>query len=731
MGVELLAGDAGLDQAVEVLGVDLEHLVHLPTDRCVTPPRSAAMWPSSEVPVPNGIDRDPVAGADRHDRLTSSVERGEGDRIGRRARMVGLVLAVALAHRAGGGQPLAEQRAELVESGGKRGRAEIVHGSGTTMLCAARPRDGRPPAGEANHSRSGRRRHSLPGASRGGSRAPEHQTLTNGRYGGSCRPLSWAHRGDGGPTSGELAMASTPLEQDQPTPSRIQRVIMAATRPPRPGSGAAEGARDGAAPAAADARALPLARASLRIEDGVLMAFGPEGDPIPPATFVAAAAAQPNMPLAWSDGRTVSSKRVAAVLEAQAHGPLLAGDADRKGGEPWLRAMLGLGPQPEPASDAELRDERRVCELTVFGHELMITMPSGRSFLVAEAAPAHHASAAGLILADGRPVSVRHLVDRLRAHGEQGRRPGGASGGQPDGELALPDCGAQSVEEELQLQLPAVGAVRLAQPGKDLHGPRVSIFLASGEPASVADLIAELGRAGDPAEPEAGLAREAISSPAAPAPAPPALDQRAAADAPPPAVPMAAPVPLAIRLPSPAGFDAEQIALVMIGDMPAGATLSAGAASGDRSWMLSSQDLAGLTLTLPAGHTAAIALKVTALAIQNRDGELATAADTVRVSLDAASPIPLGIDPAVLEAAGPGLNAVLIRDLPPGASLSAGTYDPTIDGWVLLPRQLDGLTLTPGAERASGILTLMGISLGAGGRTPQTRILARLPIAPR
>jgi len=93
-------------------------------------------------------------------------------------------------------------------------------------------------------------------------------------------------------------MASTPLEQDRPAPSRIQRVIMAATRKPRASQGAPGPAREGAVPGAADAPALPLARASLRIEDGVLMAFGPEGDPIPPAAFAAAAARQPEVSLA-------------------------------------------------------------------------------------------------------------------------------------------------------------------------------------------------------------------------------------------------------------------------------------------------------------------------------------------------------------------------------------------------------------------------------------------------
>ena len=51
VGIELVAGDAGLDQAVQVLGVDLS--TWLICERSsVTLPQSAAMWPSSEVPVP-------------------------------------------------------------------------------------------------------------------------------------------------------------------------------------------------------------------------------------------------------------------------------------------------------------------------------------------------------------------------------------------------------------------------------------------------------------------------------------------------------------------------------------------------------------------------------------------------------------------------------------------------------------------------------------------------------
>jgi hypothetical protein len=70
----------------------------------------------------------------------------------------------------------------------------------------------------------------------------------------------------------------------------------------------------------------------------------------------------------------------------------------------------------------------------------------------------------------------------------------------------------------------------------------------------------------------------------------------------------------------------------------------------------------------------------------------------------------------------------MIRDLPHGARLSAGTYDPASDAWVLLPRQLDGLSVTP-ADAADFTLTVTGIARGADGRA-EARLVTRLPIAP-
>ena len=312
---------------------------------------------------------------------------------------------------------------------------------------------------------------------------------------------------------------------------------------------------------------------------------------------------------------------------------------------------------------------------------------------------------------------------------------------------------------------------------------------------------------------------------------------------------MAAPLPLTVSLPA-GDFDAERIAVVVIGGVPQDAVLSAGVDNGDGSWMLSPLDLTGLALTAPTACTEEVVLTVTAFVVENREGELAAVSDTIRLpfegsapiaqaidpahpplersarsepaigpadppfersapsglavdpadlpsersarsepvtgpadlpfegsvpsglvegsapsgqainladlplegsapsglveqsapsgpaidpadlAVERSAPIALAIDPAVLQAGGAGLNALVIRDLPEGARLSAGTYDPAIDGWVLRPRQLEGLTLTPPAGQAGFTLTVLGISLGAG-EAGEAKVLTRLPIAAR
>jgi hypothetical protein len=481
--------------------------------------------------------------------------------------------------------------------------------------------------------------------------------------------------------------------------------------------------------------------------------------------------------------------------------------------------------------------ERGPCELTAFGRELMITIPSGRSFLIADAAAAHHDEAGlVLLLPNNEAVSVAELVGRLRRQvtGPKGKAAPETGAEHPFTEAALPGCTVQIRDAEMRFELPFVGSVRLASSSAGTRGgPRVSIFLASGDVATMTDLVAAFGQeANESKEPEMTSGapadrvpgdRAEIESPLAlnlpdvlaltadgtldlsflaralgpdvgrvvsatvaglpegarlsagfdhgdrswsltvddltgltlETPTPLAADfvlditlrtahceesGRVTVRRPSTSYPAAAapsptrtgashPIALSIEPPSAEGVDPNSTAVVVISGVPAGAALSAGLDDGDGSWMLTPQELAGLALTMPTGSPEDVMLTVTAVAVKNREGEFATRSESVRVSTHPAAvrSIPLDIDPAIARDSA-GVKALVIRDLPLGASLSAGTYDRAIGGWVLLPRHLDGLALTAPPGAADFTLTVLGISLDAAG-SAKAEVLTRLPVA--
>ena len=101
------------------------------------------------------------------------------------------------------------------------------------------------------------------------------------------------------------------------------------------------------------------------------MVLGPDGDPVPPQAFGAAAAAQPDAgPVGGRAG--IEADRIAAVLEAQRDGRLGSGGRRR---DAWIKAMLGIGPQPELAAADDLLAEGYEVEVIPFGKEMMITSP--------------------------------------------------------------------------------------------------------------------------------------------------------------------------------------------------------------------------------------------------------------------------------------------------------------------------------------------------------------------
>ena len=102
----------------------------------MTPPSTAAKWPSSEVPVPKAITGVPWRAQIRTIAATSSVRGDEGHRVGRMALVVGHVLAVLLAHRRRGGKPLADQRADLGDRLARIGRGVVRTGAAAVMAIS-------------------------------------------------------------------------------------------------------------------------------------------------------------------------------------------------------------------------------------------------------------------------------------------------------------------------------------------------------------------------------------------------------------------------------------------------------------------------------------------------------------------------------------------------------------------------------------------------------------------
>jgi hypothetical protein len=290
----------------------------------------------------------------------------------------------------------------------------------------------------------------------------------------------------------------------------------------------------------------------------------------------------------------------------------------------------------------------------------------------------------------------------------------------PFAEVVLSGCAIERRDDGLLLELPAIGPVRLMDLAQDTPaGPRVSIVLRDGRPATLADVTAALGgikmteqEVGPLADTHASLTRKltAVAGPSHPSRA----------------------LPVSLGMPRVDGIDADRIAVVIVRGVPPGGALSAGFDDGDGRWVMSPRQLAGLTLTPPLGWSEALTLEVTAVALRNRAGDFATATERVTVTPDAPAEtvVPLAIDPAVVRAGDPMLSALMIRGVPPGARLSAGTYDPATDGWVLRPDQLEALTVTVPVGQGDFTLTVLGISLAAGGRA-EASVLTRLPVAPR
>ena len=164
--------------------------------------------------------------------------------------------------------------------------------------------------------------------------------------------------------------------------------------------------------------------------------------------------------------------------------------------------------------------------------------------------------------------------------------------------------------------------------------------------------------------------------------------------------------------------DGSENLIVVIGNVPNGATLSAGVNNGDGTWTLMPGQLSGLTLTPPANYSGNFSLSVTAISGENGTTADVSAALAVNVSGSATTPslsiqaasgnedtaITLNISAALTDTDGSETLSVVIGNVPNGATLSAGINNGN-GTWTLTPAQLNGLTFTP-PEHSSGQFSL-------------------------
>ncbi|MGH6920217.1 MAG: hypothetical protein ACREJ0_21230, partial [Geminicoccaceae bacterium] len=493
---------------------------------------------------------------------------------------------------------------------------------------------------------------------------------------------------------------------------------------------------------------LPLEQMRLTIEDGLVMIFGPENDPVPPYAFAAAAAARPDARVGLPDGTTAAASRVATVLGAQILGQL--GGAQQ--GAAWILAMLRDGGRPEDASEDALSAEQAVqgaaaaaTVATDAGDFATGREPEGgdqTASLEHERTPAAGADVT-LPTPQDEDSEYHEALDQTSLDQAAARIELTPDAALPPLALDLEELASTDASLDLDFSDDRFAADRLDREPDDMPALRGSADL----PHAAAPPEADEPVAGDP-EPEradfcADDGRAPEQSPGrAPLPSGPAAVEAADVER--------------------VDLDPESMALVVIRGVPEGARLSTGMRDEDGSWSISPLDLSTVTISLAAqgsGHGAAGAsaevdgdLNITGIAL-TEDGELVAISETVpladyladpasgdaapmqgggtRPANDPASalaPRALALEVDTRAWAGERFDALVIRDLPAGARLSVGAYDPAIAGWVLRPQDLSALAiLPPPALRGDFTLTLMVITLRPGDANA-ARILARLPV---
>lgn len=442
--------------------------------------------------------------------------------------------------------------------------------------------------------------------------------------------------------------------------------------------------------------ALSLADIMLSVEDGLVMAFGPHGDPVPPELLMDACSAQPEGELRLPNGFAVDHERLIEVLKAQQNNPLAERPTDR-----WVEAMLGAEGGFEPTPTACLASEEAEGK-SMLASRLALDMPGGETITLCDAHPGNARLGAPVkLLIDGKPMSIEAALGRA-ARDEPG-----------DGLSSIPEALITRRGDAMTLLLGDQVEARLETTSSVWDGEaKVDLLSSDGRQVAIDDLTA--------------LPKDVP---------PPCTSPEESASA--------ASYPLLGR-DGPA-FDLERGTIATVSDMPDGWSLTAGLESEKGSWMLDPSDLKSTSVQMSGADAGPRNLTIEVISIVGRDGTLEKQTRTVVIPPVAnaggtepraasapcdepSSDVRLAFDEAAICQAALA-DALLLRGIPEGASLSAGICDPGVKGWIVRPAFLDQLVIRDLDQETKTIeIELSAIYLGQEG-PPRADVIARKSIS--
>ncbi|MGI9435679.1 MAG: hypothetical protein ACR2Q4_12770 [Geminicoccaceae bacterium] len=417
--------------------------------------------------------------------------------------------------------------------------------------------------------------------------------------------------------------------------------------------------------------ALNLADIHLQIEDGLLTTFGPSGDPVPPQSVKHACAEQPADRLRQADGTHVESERVIAVLDAQQRGTL----ADRQS-DPWIEAMLGAAggfeDTPQEILAQELLTEEAATGQNVSSGTIGLDLPSGEAVILRNAHPGEiNTGPLAAIVIDGRPCPIEAFSGALHR-----------------------DVSVGSItlkEDGIALACPPSGQGWLEAAASVWTGaPKVSLTLADGRQLSVDDLFIMLR----------SEATESLLCPE---------ESRRRH------------FPLLTR--NYPGMDLEQATIVTVSSLPNGWSLTKGRQNSRGVWFLDPSDLESTEVVARGDLSAPASLDLNVISAADQNGDVGK--QTFALLCPAPWSTTLIFDAAEKRTATTA-DALWLRGMPEEASLSKGSYDPSIRGWILRPDELDGLIATGTARPPDDVeIELLAIRMNGAGQA-NAEVIARM-----